>query len=117
MLVSDGLLTDYSSVMFDYALLDRPLLFFAPDAESYGQERGTYFDLSRRAPGPFTVDQDSLFAAVEEFAATKDPATDGYAEARKQFAHEFGEYDTGTAAEQVVARFFSGNGKGRGGAR
>ena len=43
MLVSDGLLTDYSSVMFDYALLDRPLLFFAPDADSYGQERGTYF--------------------------------------------------------------------------
>lgn len=123
MLVSDGLLTDYSSVMFDYALLDRPLLFFAPDAESYGQERGTYFDLARRAPGPFTVDQDSLFAAVEEFAAAKDPAEDsdkdltedGYAEARKQFAHEFGEYDTGTAAEQVVARFFSG--KGKGGAR
>jgi CDP-glycerol glycerophosphotransferase len=122
MLVSDGLLTDYSSVMFDYALLDRPLLFFAPDADSYGQERGTYFDLARRAPGPFTVDQDSLFAAVEEFASIEDPAkgsaADGYAEARKQFAHDFGEYDTGTAADQVVARFFSGKDfSGKGGAR
>jgi CDP-glycerol glycerophosphotransferase len=126
MLVADGLLTDYSSVMFDYALLDRPLLFFAPDAESYGRERGTYFDLAQRAPGPFTTDQDSLFAAVEEFASARDAAADAYAEARKRFAHDFGEYDTGTAAEQVVARFFSGaensgaenNGaKGGGGAR
>ena len=119
MLVADGLLTDYSSVMFDYALLDRPLLFFAPDADSYGQDRGTYFDLARRAPGPFAADQDALFAAVDAFAAQDEGAPDGYAEARKQFAHEFGEYDTGTAAQQVVARFFSGKRSfsGKGGAR
>ena len=69
MLASDGLLTDYSSVMFDYALLDRPLLFFAPDATTYAHDRGTYFDLAQRAPGPFTTTQDELFTAIAAFAA------------------------------------------------
>lgn len=117
MLASDGLLTDYSSVMFDYALLDRPLLFFAPDAQTYARDRGTYFDLVQRAPGPFTVTPDELFAAVSLFAAgSADPAegtADPYSDARKQFAHDFGEYETGTAADQIVARFFGGKGGAR----
>jgi CDP-glycerol glycerophosphotransferase len=129
MLVSDVLVTDYSSVMFDYALLDRPLVFFAPDTAEYGRERGMYFNLADRAPGPITTDQDSFFAAVR--AATGDGvgdrdrnrgrdrdrdggrADDAFAEARKAFAHDFGQYETGTAAEQVVARFFGGKGGAR----
>lgn len=108
MLASDLLVTDYSSVMFDYALLDRPMVFFAPDARDYGKDRGTYFDLADRAPGPITADQDSFFEAVR--TATDPAAADHYAEARKAFAHDFGEYETGSAAEQVVARFFAGKG-------
>lgn len=113
MLASDGLLTDYSSVMFDYALLDRPLLFFAPDAATYAQDRGTYFDLAQRAPGPFTANQDELFAAIDAFAALGGSTPDPHSDARKQFAHEFGEYETGTAADQIVARFFGGKGGAR----
>ncbi|HEU5428090.1 MAG TPA: CDP-glycerol glycerophosphotransferase family protein [Actinocrinis sp.] len=113
MLASDGLLTDYSSVMFDYALLDRPLLFFAPDAATYAHDRGTYFDLAQRAPGPFTTTQDELFTAIAAFAARDDSTPDPYSDARKHFAHEFGEYETGTAADQVVARFFGGKGGAR----
>ncbi len=113
MLASDGLLTDYSSVMFDYALLDRPLLFFAPDAATYAHDRGTYFDLAQRAPGPFTITQDELFTAIAAFAAQDGSAPDPYSDARKHFAHEFGEYETGTAADQVVARFFGGKGGAR----
>ena len=108
MLVSDVLVTDYSSVMFDYALLDRPMVFFAPDAQDYGRDRGTYFDLADRAPGPITADQDAFFDAIR--AAAGPAAEDHYAEARKAFAHDFGEYETGSAAEQVVARFFAGKG-------
>ena len=113
MLASDGLLTDYSSVMFDYALLDRPLLFFAPDAATYAHDRGTYFDLAQRAPGPFATTQEELFTAIAAFAAQDGSAPDPYSEARKHFAHEFGEYETGTAADQVVARFFGGKGGAR----
>jgi CDP-glycerol glycerophosphotransferase len=108
MLVADVLVTDYSSVMFDYALLDRPMVFFTPDAARYGRDRGMYFDLADRAPGPITTDQDSFFEAVRE--AGRRGAEDPYAEARKAFAHDFGEYETGSAAEQIVARFFGGGG-------
>ena len=105
MLASDALITDYSSVMFDYALLDRPLLFFTPDADTYAQDRGTYFNLAERAPGPIVADQDALFAAIEALGTT-----DTYAQARKAFAHDFGEYDVGTAAARVVEKFFKRKG-------
>ena len=52
MLVSDVLVTDYSSAIFEYALLDRPMVFFAPDYEAYERERGFYFDYRTGVPGP-----------------------------------------------------------------
>lgn len=113
MLASDALLTDYSSVMFDYALLGRPLLFFAPDADRYAKDRGTYFDLATHAPGPFTEDQAALFEAVRALRRADGAGPDPYAAARKAFAEEFGEYDTGTAAAQIAARFFGRKGAAR----
>jgi CDP-ribitol ribitolphosphotransferase len=52
MLVSDVLVTDYSSAIFEYALLSRPMVFFAPDYEAYENERGFYFDYRTGVPGP-----------------------------------------------------------------
>src|SRR5699024_2500168 len=52
-LVSDVLITDYSSVFFDYANLKRPILFYAYDIESYRNNlRGFYFNFEKTAPGP-----------------------------------------------------------------
>lgn len=48
LVLADVLITDYSSIMFDYALLDRPLVHFAPDLDAYTADRGTYFDLRER---------------------------------------------------------------------
>jgi CDP-glycerol glycerophosphotransferase (TagB/SpsB family) len=52
MLVSDVLVTDYSSAIFEFALLGRPMVFFAPDYEAYERERGFYFDYRTGVPGP-----------------------------------------------------------------
>jgi CDP-glycerol glycerophosphotransferase len=101
--ITDVLITDYSSVMFDYALLDRPMLFFAPDLEDYVRSRGSYFDLTEEAPGPVIRDEDQLFAALADL----DGVGTRYAKQRKRFAENFGEYDQGTAAKQIVERFFS----------
>ncbi|WP_406508645.1 CDP-glycerol glycerophosphotransferase family protein [Streptomyces sp. NBC_00212] len=107
--LADGLITDYSSLMFDYALLDRPMIFFAYDYEEYADEtRGTYFDLRDKAPGPVVATESELFATVDGLKA----ADADYAGARERFATEFGEYDKGTAAQQIVAKFFTpGSGK------
>ncbi|MDI3421689.1 bifunctional glycosyltransferase/CDP-glycerol:glycerophosphate glycerophosphotransferase [Streptomyces luteolus] len=102
--LSDALITDYSSVMFDYALLDRPMLFFAYDYEEYVHEgRGTYFDLLERAPGPVVRSEDELYGALESL--TEDEAK--YQPERERFVAEFGEYDKGTAARSIVEQFFS----------
>jgi CDP-ribitol ribitolphosphotransferase len=62
MLVSDVLVTDYSSAIYEFALLDRPMVFFAPDYEAYEAERGFYFDYRTGVPGP-------IFETSEELAA------------------------------------------------
>ncbi|MGW5345422.1 bifunctional glycosyltransferase/CDP-glycerol:glycerophosphate glycerophosphotransferase [Streptomyces sp. NPDC004050] len=106
--LADGLITDYSSVMFDYSVLDRPMLFFAYDYDSYaGDIRGTYFDLKEKAPGPVVATADELFQAIAAF----DEADAKYAEARQRFLTEFGEYDRGDAARQIVEKFFTRSGK------
>jgi CDP-glycerol glycerophosphotransferase len=102
LLLSDALITDYSSVMFDYALLDRPIVFFAPDLEEYVRTRGAYFDLAEHAPGPVISEPHELFAAL------RDLERDTNAKQRKAFVEKFGEYDQGTAAKQIVERVFMG---------
>ena len=102
-LASDALITDFSSVMFDFSLLDRPLLFFAPDDAGYAQDRGTYFDLRAEAPGPYTTTQAEFFDAVRTLAERDG----GYRETRRAFAERYGEYEHGDAAEQVYQRFFA----------
>lgn len=62
MLVSDVLVTDYSSAMYEYALLGRPIAFFAPDHAAYEAERGFYLDYPTDLPGP-------VFTASAELAA------------------------------------------------
>ncbi|WP_200307909.1 bifunctional glycosyltransferase/CDP-glycerol:glycerophosphate glycerophosphotransferase [Streptomyces adelaidensis] len=104
--LADALITDYSSVMFDYALLDRPMLFFAYDYEEYVHEgRGTYFDLLERAPGPVVRTEDELRSVLR--ASSLEDQTVKYAAARERFVADFGEYDKGTAARRIVDEFFA----------
>uniref|UniRef100_A0AAU1IC15 Bifunctional glycosyltransferase family 2 protein/CDP-glycerol:glycerophosphate glycerophosphotransferase n=1 Tax=Streptomyces sp. NBC_00180 TaxID=2903632 RepID=A0AAU1IC15_9ACTN len=107
MLLADTLITDYSSVMFDYALLDRPMVFYAHDWEEYASaERGTYFDLRSKAPGPVTFTEDEFFNAID---ALKD-AGEADAGTRARFVAEFGEYEHGDAARIIIGSFFNRGG-------
>lgn len=106
--LADVLVTDYSSVMFDYVLLDRPMVFYTPDLREYTTQRGSYFDLREHAPGPLAETEDDLFRVLADIAPAPGSAPDDYAAARRRFAAEFGGYDTGGAAAAVVDRFFEG---------
>ncbi|MFJ3078155.1 CDP-glycerol glycerophosphotransferase family protein [Streptomyces halstedii] len=103
LVLADALITDYSSVMFDYALLDRPLVLFAPDLDTYAAERGSYFDLREKAPGPVAETEDELFEVFERLKA----ADTGFQAERAAFAREFGGYDRGDAAHAVVDAVFA----------
>ncbi|WP_205718559.1 CDP-glycerol glycerophosphotransferase family protein [Actinomadura sp. WMMA1423] len=99
MLLADALVTDHSSIMFDFALLDRPIVLHLPD----GRDLATgYFDLERHAPGPITRTEDELVAAL----AGLDAAEAGHAARRRAFAARFGEHDRGTAARTLADRYF-----------
>ncbi|MEI7034920.1 bifunctional glycosyltransferase/CDP-glycerol:glycerophosphate glycerophosphotransferase [Streptomyces pratensis] len=103
--LTDVLVTDYSSIMFDFALLDRPVVLFAPDLDAYTTERGSYFDLREKAPGPVVETHDELFAALAELKKSDTR----HADRRRAFAEEFGAYDRGDAARRAVAAVFGGH--------
>lgn len=64
MVASDALVTDYSSIMFDYLNTDKPLYFFCYDLEKYLELRGVYFDFTKEVPGPIVKDATALFTAI-----------------------------------------------------
>lgn len=94
--ISDVLVTDYSSMFFDFAATGRPIVFFPYDLQQYRDEaRGFYFDLEAEAPGPLVRDVEELVEVVRD--AEQLP---GYADfVRKHLPHE-----DGHASERVLQR-------------
>jgi CDP-glycerol glycerophosphotransferase len=102
-LAADVLLTDYSSLMFDYAVLDRPIVIHAPDWDTYRTKRGTYFDLLAEPPGVVTTTDDELAAAFTSGAVWGAEA----AQLRSAFRERFASLDDGRASERVVRAVWS----------
>ncbi|TLS46435.1 bifunctional glycosyltransferase family 2 protein/CDP-glycerol:glycerophosphate glycerophosphotransferase [Streptomyces montanus] len=103
-LASDVLVTDYSSLMFDYANLDRPIVVYADDWEAYDAARGTYFDVRSFPPGAVATGEDEL---IDVFA-TGEWCGPRSAERRAAFRERFCPYDDGRAAERVVRHVLLG---------
>lgn len=104
-IAADALVTDYSSVMFDYAILHRPILLFVPDYERYaGDIRGFYFDMAE-VPGPQCVTTEELVAQVKGLDNTY---WQQYGEAFGRYAATFCPLDDGYAAQRVLERVFVG---------
>ncbi|MHA8137724.1 CDP-glycerol glycerophosphotransferase family protein [Lactobacillaceae bacterium Scapto_B20] len=106
-LMTDLLITDYSSVMFDFANLNRPMLFYSYDLAHYrDQLRGFYFDYQRDIPGPLTTTPDELYAALQQYA--NHGAFAGEHDKMKAFRQRFCEWESADSAEQVVKIIRSG---------
>ncbi|CAL9554627.1 hypothetical protein SUDANB145_04494 [Streptomyces sp. enrichment culture] len=103
-LAADALVTDYSSIMFDYANLDRPIVIHADDWEVYRETRGVYFDLLAEPPGPVARTPEELARIFRDGTW----ADAGSAALRAAFRERFCEFDDGRAAERVVRRVFLG---------
>lgn len=96
MLVSDVLVTDYSSAIFEFSLLGRPMAFFAPDLAEYERDRGLYVDYRAWVPGPVFDDTDALAAWIRSGEADLDRVRD--------FARRSFEIADGRASARFVDR-------------
>jgi CDP-glycerol glycerophosphotransferase len=101
LLIADVLVTDYSSVMFDFAATGRPMVFFTPDLAHYSEDlRGFYFDLLAEAPGPVVQTREELRDAILEAEAHRP----GFEARAAAWTARFTPHDDGHAGERVVRR-------------
>ena len=104
LLIADTLVTDYSSIMFDFAITGRPLLFFTYDLEHYRDTlRGFYFDFEAEAPGPLIPTSAELVAALRELADSGGLPGDHSAR-YERFRATHCHLDDGGSARRVVDR-------------
>ena len=104
LLAADVLVTDYSSVMFDYAVLDRPIVVHADDWEAFTVSRGAYADITAEPPGPVSRSYREL-ALVFATGAWRDAES---ARRRAVFRARYCEFEDGRAAERVVRTLLLG---------
>lgn len=102
--LSDLIITDYSSVMFDYCILNKPMIFFAYDLETYKNNlRGFYFDFNDEAPGPIVYNSDQLIKSLENLDKIKQK----YKNKMKRFKKKYCQYEQGNSCEQIFYNVFA----------
>ncbi|RIN21454.1 CDP-glycerol glycerophosphotransferase family protein, partial [Staphylococcus succinus] len=96
---SDILITDYSSVFFDYANLRKPILFFTYDIEKYqSMLRGFYIDVYNELPGPLLLTNDQLVDSIKNLNLTKEKYKEKYAEFYQRYCY----LEDGNATKRIV---------------
>ncbi|MFK4041312.1 CDP-glycerol glycerophosphotransferase family protein [Nonomuraea wenchangensis] len=103
MLASDALLTDYSSLMCDYAITGRPMVFYLDDWDDYRlSERGVYHDLPAIAPGPCVTTTEELVDVLRRLDEEHAAHAARYAAFRELWCAD----ERGDAATRIVDDFF-----------
>ena len=100
-LISDIMITDYSSVMFDYAILKRPIIFFTFDLDDYKNNlRDFYFDMVEEVPGPICKTNEEMIDYIKNF--NREDYDNDYGEKYKLFNEKFNQFDDGNASKKVI---------------
>lgn len=103
MLIADILITDYSSVMFDFANTNRPMIFFTYDLEEYRDRiRGFYLDFEKEAPGPFVFNTEEIIQSIKNIDKIKEQ----YKEKYRLFQENYCPLEDGKASKRVVDLVF-----------
>ena len=98
MFAADILVTDYSSIIFDYALLEKPIIYFAYDLEEYENGRGLYCPFNEYIYGKIAKNTDELISALKEAKIYEDKL--------RLFTDKFIKANDGRATERVVEFVF-----------
>ena len=94
LLVTDVLITDYSSLVFEYALLERPVIFYAHDRYTYMKERDFYYEYESFVPGPIVETTEDLIDQLQR--TSFDPSS------IRAFKHKFFDETDGKASQRFV---------------
>lgn len=101
----DILITDYSSIYFDYLLLDRPILFYPYDLFTYIKRRGLYFEYDKVTPGLKAYNPHQLTNMIESAVS----GSYEYANERSVVRNKFYEYQDGKSCERIHKMFANEN--------
>lgn len=93
----DVLITDYSSIFFDYLLLDNPIIFYPYDLQTYVRKRDLYFEYLKFIPGPKAFTPKELNETIESLLREGDY----YQKQRNQLRNEFFAFQDGNACERI----------------
>jgi CDP-glycerol glycerophosphotransferase (TagB/SpsB family) len=98
----DVLVTDYSGILHDFLLLDRPVILVPYDLDVFESVNGFFYDYRKMAPGPFAFTFEAFKKSLEE--AFKDP--EKYADYRKTLRNKIFTYQDGKSCERVAQLIF-----------
>jgi CDP-ribitol ribitolphosphotransferase len=98
LLASDLLITDYSSIIFEYSLLNRPMVFYAPDLDEFKGERGFYFGYEDFVPGKICKTEAELVRVINE----QDFEMEKVEKFNERFGYGFDGKATLRAVERIV---------------
>lgn len=102
-LAADVLVTDYSSVMFDFCVTGKPMVFLAPDLERYRDAtRGFYLDYTTVVPGPIVRSTDEFAEVMRDLPGT----VEAYGPKYDDFVQTYAPKDDGEAAKRVIETLF-----------
>ncbi len=101
--ISDILITDYSSVFFDFGSLKKPIIFFVPDIDTYRDKlRGFYYDFESEAPGPLLMTTEEVIKSIHDVERFDYITNDNY----QKFHSKFCYLEAGESTKRVVKRLF-----------
>lgn len=96
--ISDILITDYSSIPFEYALLNKPMIFYTYDLEIYRKHRGLVNDFKEKLPGPIVKDSKSLIKCIQHNDFSHYDVLG--------FAKSWNTYSNGDSAENIIKQLY-----------
>ena len=99
--ITDILITDYSTIIYDCVIAGKPFICFGYDYEEYKDERGFYFDLNEEYPGGVLKTQDEVFAKIKELASADNERV--FADFRKKYVQAGGK-STGLILDELYER-------------
>jgi len=100
-IITDILITDYSSTMLDFSLLDKPILLFPYDFDEYKRVRGMYYNLEDIAPGPLIFTFQELIDNIRNI----DEINKNYEHKRNLIKERFNKYLDGKTSERILNFF------------